>query len=32
MEYVRLGNSGLQVSKFCIGCMSFGTPGVLIYA
>ena len=29
MEYIRLGNSGLQVSKFCIGCMSFGTPGVL---
>lgn len=29
MEYVRLGNSGLEVSKICIGCMSFGTPGVL---
>lgn len=29
MEYVRLGNSGLQVSKICVGCMSFGTPGKL---
>ncbi len=29
MEYVRLGNSGLQVSKICLGTMGFGTPGVL---
>lgn len=29
MEYIRLGNSGLEVSKICLGCMSFGTPGVL---
>lgn len=29
MEYVRLGNSGLQVSKVCLGTMGFGTPGVL---
>ena len=27
MEYVKLGNSGLKVSKLCFGCMSFGTPG-----
>ncbi len=27
MKYVRLGNSGLKVSKLCFGCMSFGTPG-----
>lgn len=26
MEYVRLGNSDLQVSRFCVGCMSFGDP------
>ena len=26
MEYVRLGNSGLKVSKLCLGCMSFGEP------
>lgn len=24
MEYVRLGNSDLMVSKVCLGCMSFG--------
>ena len=26
MEYVRLGNSDIQVSRFCVGCMSFGDP------
>jgi len=25
MEYVRLGNTGLQVSELCFGCMSFGS-------
>jgi aryl-alcohol dehydrogenase-like predicted oxidoreductase len=25
MEYVRLGNSGLKVSRLCLGCMSYGT-------
>lgn len=24
MEYVKLGNTGLDVSRFCLGCMSFG--------
>jgi aryl-alcohol dehydrogenase-like predicted oxidoreductase len=24
MEYVNLGNSGLKVSRLCLGCMSFG--------
>jgi aryl-alcohol dehydrogenase-like predicted oxidoreductase len=24
MEYTRLGGSGLQVSRLCLGCMSFG--------
>ena len=24
---VRLGNSGLKVSKIILGCMSYGTPG-----
>lgn len=25
MEYTRLGNTGLQVSELCFGCMSFGS-------
>jgi aryl-alcohol dehydrogenase-like predicted oxidoreductase len=24
MEYVKLGNSGMDVSRLCLGCMSFG--------
>lgn len=26
MKYVRFGNSGLKVSKLCLGCMSYGAP------
>src|SRR4051794_23680523 len=26
MDYVRLGASGLEVSRVCLGCMSFGDP------
>jgi Predicted oxidoreductases (related to aryl-alcohol dehydrogenases) len=26
MEYIRLGNSGLQVSRLCLGTMNMGTP------
>jgi 1-deoxyxylulose-5-phosphate synthase len=26
MRYVKLGNTGLDVSKICVGCMSFGVP------
>jgi aryl-alcohol dehydrogenase-like predicted oxidoreductase len=26
MEYVRLGKSGLKVSRICLGCMSYGVP------
>ncbi len=27
MHYTQLGNTGLTVSRLCLGCMSFGTPG-----
>lgn len=26
MEYVRLGRTGLKVSRICLGCMSYGVP------
>jgi aryl-alcohol dehydrogenase-like predicted oxidoreductase len=26
MEYVRLGDTGLEVSRICLGCMSYGEP------
>jgi aryl-alcohol dehydrogenase-like predicted oxidoreductase len=26
MEYVRLGATGLEVSRICLGCMSYGVP------
>jgi aryl-alcohol dehydrogenase-like predicted oxidoreductase len=26
MEYVKLGRTGLDVSRICVGCMSFGVP------
>ncbi|MGT2783927.1 aldo/keto reductase [Streptococcus merionis] len=28
MEYTKLGNTGLEVSKLCLGCMSFGDDTV----
>ena len=27
MEYVKLGRTGLDVSRVCLGCMSYGEPG-----
>lgn len=24
MEYVKLGNTGLDISRLCLGCMGFG--------
>ena len=27
MEYAKLGRTGLEVSRICLGCMSYGTPG-----
>lgn len=29
MEYAKLGNTDLEVSKLCIGCMSFGKAGTM---
>lgn len=29
MKYAQLGNSGIEVSKLCLGCMSFGVPGTM---
>ncbi|MDD6680833.1 aldo/keto reductase, partial [Galactobacillus timonensis] len=26
MKYTELGNTGIQVSRICVGCMSFGHP------
>jgi aryl-alcohol dehydrogenase-like predicted oxidoreductase len=26
MQYVRLGSTGLKVSRICLGCMSYGEP------
>jgi aryl-alcohol dehydrogenase-like predicted oxidoreductase len=27
MKYVKLGNTGLDISAICLGCMTFGEPG-----
>ena len=27
MKYTKLGNSDLNVSRICMGCMGFGDPG-----
>ncbi len=27
MQYTNLGNTGLKVSKLCLGCMTYGEPG-----
>lgn len=26
MEYIKLGRTGLEVSRICLGCMSYGSP------
>ncbi len=26
MDYVKFGNTGMEVSRLCLGCMSFGEP------
>jgi len=32
MNYVKLGNSNITVSNFCLGCMSFGDPASKMHA
>lgn len=32
MEYAKLGNSELNVSRLCVGCMSFGDPASNMHA
>ncbi len=32
MKYIKLGNSGLEVSQICLGCMSFGESGMGTHA
>ena len=31
MKYEKLGNTGLDVSKICLGCMSFGDPDIWMH-
>ncbi|MBS7649180.1 MAG: hypothetical protein QXK89_01725 [Candidatus Bathyarchaeia archaeon] len=31
MEYARLGQSGLKISRICLGAMSFGDPKIQSY-
>jgi 1-deoxyxylulose-5-phosphate synthase len=26
MDYVNLGNTGIKVSRICLGCMTYGEP------
>jgi aryl-alcohol dehydrogenase-like predicted oxidoreductase len=32
MDYARLGNTGLKVSRLCLGCMTYGDPGRGLHA
>ncbi|WP_392566651.1 aldo/keto reductase [Utexia brackfieldae] len=32
MEYIKLGNTDISVSRFCLGCMSFGDPASEMHA
>ena len=26
MKYTNLGNTGMRISRICLGCMTYGTP------
>ena len=32
MEYIKLGKSDIEVSRLCVGCMSFGDPASKMHA
>lgn len=32
MKYAKLGNSGIEISRLCVGCMSFGDPASKMHA
>lgn len=32
MKYAKLGTSGIEVSRLCVGCMSFGDPASKMHA
>lgn len=32
MEYTKLGNSGIEISRLCLGCMSFGDTASQMHA
>lgn len=32
MEYIKLGNTDIEVSRLCMGCMSFGDPASNMHA
>ena len=32
MDYIKLGTSNIEVSRFCLGCMSFGDPASQMHA
>lgn len=32
MEYTKLGNSDIEISRLCVGCMSFGDPASKMHA
>ena len=29
IEYTKLGNTDIEISKICLGCMSFGKAGTM---